>query len=160
MQIASLDRDAYDALAGITTGEQAQRLGAAAGRSLDVERFVAERDAHYLAHLDLVTARDDVVAVAREHRGRLALGLATGATRPTVEPTLGALGLADLFTTLVHLDDVENPKPAPDTYLLAAARLEVAPEHAVAYEDSDEGLASARAARMQAIDVRSVASAG
>ncbi len=50
------------------------------------------------------------------------------------------------FDTVLTLDDVTHGKPAPDLYLLAAARLGYAPEGCVAVEDSNHGVASAHAA--------------
>ena len=47
-------------------------------------------------------------------------------------------------------------KPAPDMFLEAARRLNVAPGECTVFEDSDEGLDAARAAGMSATDVRLV----
>ncbi len=48
-------------------------------------------------------------------------------------------------------DMVENGKPAPDIYLLAASRLGVAPAECVGVEDSNNGVRSIVAAGMRAI---------
>ena len=50
-------------------------------------------------------------------------------------------------------EDVDNPKPAPDPFLAAAARLGLAPADCLALEDSYHGIASAHAAGMMAIMV-------
>ena len=50
-------------------------------------------------------------------------------------------------------EDVANPKPAPDPFLAAAARLGLAPADCLALEDSYHGIASAHAAGMMAIMV-------
>ncbi len=52
------------------------------------------------------------------------------------------------------IDDVENGKPAPDLYLLAAKKLGVDPTKCVAYEDAGLGMESARRAGMAVVDVR------
>jgi HAD superfamily hydrolase (TIGR01509 family) len=57
------------------------------------------------------------------------------------------------FDTIVSGDEVENAKPHPDAYLRAAEKLGVAPEQAIAIEDSLAGLASAVAAGTIAIGV-------
>jgi HAD superfamily hydrolase (TIGR01509 family) len=54
----------------------------------------------------------------------------------------------------VTIDDVENGKPAPDLYLLAAKKLGVDPTKCVAYEDAELGMESARRAGMAVVDVR------
>lgn len=57
------------------------------------------------------------------------------------------------FEHVVTFDDVERPKPAPDPYLLAARLLRVDPAACIAFEDSDTGAASARAAGMTVVQV-------
>ncbi|MCE2596398.1 HAD family phosphatase [Motilimonas cestriensis] len=51
----------------------------------------------------------------------------------------------DHFTTGC---EVEHGKPAPDIYLLAAERLGIAPEHCLAFEDSNNGVRAAVSANM------------
>ena len=53
---------------------------------------------------------------------------------------------AELFEVIVSKDQVLNPKPAPDPYLLVLNLLDARPEDVVAVEDADGGVASARAA--------------
>lgn len=57
------------------------------------------------------------------------------------------------FAHVVTFDDVARPKPAPDPYLLAACLLGVEPARCLAFEDSDTGAASARAAGMTVVQV-------
>jgi len=57
------------------------------------------------------------------------------------------------FVTLVTGDEVENGKPHPEPYLVAAARLGVAAVDCVAIEDSPTGVASAEAAGVAVIAV-------
>lgn len=51
----------------------------------------------------------------------------------------------ELFDTMVLAGDVQRSKPAPDCWLLAAERLGVPAAECVAFEDSRNGLLSARA---------------
>lgn len=59
--------------------------------------------------------------------------------------TLGPRGL-DMFSVIACGDQVRAKKPAPDIYELALRGLELLPEHAIAFEDSPNGLRAARAA--------------
>jgi pseudouridine 5'-phosphatase len=61
--------------------------------------------------------------------------------------------LRKYVTTVVCGDDerLQNPKPAPDIYLLAAQALGVAPESCAALEDSLNGVLSSKAAGMRTI---------
>jgi len=56
-------------------------------------------------------------------------------------------------TTTVTAEDVENGKPDPDPYLLAAERLGVDPSDCVVFEDSPAGGLSGRAAGAQVVAV-------
>jgi beta-phosphoglucomutase-like phosphatase (HAD superfamily) len=61
--------------------------------------------------------------------------------------------LLHLFAAVATRADVEHGKPHPDLYLEAAARLHVAPETALAIEDSPAGTQSALAAGMRVVVV-------
>ena len=62
-----------------------------------------------------------------------------------LESTLGPRGL-DMFSVIACGDQVRAKKPAPDIYRLALGGLGMLPEHAVAFEDSPNGLRAAVAA--------------
>ncbi|MBN9546500.1 MAG: HAD family phosphatase [Alphaproteobacteria bacterium] len=65
---------------------------------------------------------------------------------------LEALELAEDFGAHVYSADlVTNGKPAPDIFLLAAARLNARPADCIVIEDSPGGIRAARAAGMTAI---------
>ncbi|NHN87833.1 HAD family hydrolase [Acetobacter conturbans] len=104
--------------------------------------------------LSSVKANAPVVALVREWAGRLPLAVASSGSREVVEAELAAIGLLETFSAIVTIEDVTRPKPAPDIYLLAARRLGVTPESCLVFEDSTEGLESARRAGMRAEDVR------
>jgi len=70
-----------------------------------------------------------------------------------VEGQLGRLGLLGHFDCVRTADDVERAKPDPDLYLAAAECLGVAPEEAVAFEDSPNGALAAKRAGMHCVVV-------
>ena len=59
------------------------------------------------------------------------------------------------MSTIVSGDQVENGKPAPDGYLLAAERLGMNPAECVAVEDTEAGVTSAADAGVVCIAVPS-----
>ena len=65
---------------------------------------------------------------------------------------IDAIGF-EAFDVVVSGDMVENGKPSPDCYLLAARQLGVDPAQSVAIEDSEYGVAAAVAAGMATIAV-------
>ncbi|EDY85124.1 haloacid dehalogenase-like hydrolase, putative [Verrucomicrobiia bacterium DG1235] len=60
-------------------------------------------------------------------------------------------GLLEHFDKIVTGDQVTNGKPHPEPYLLAAQRLEIDPQHCIAFEDSVNGIRSAHDAGMYTI---------
>lgn len=71
------------------------------------------------------------------------LALATSSARFEATLILDHLGFRNLFDHVITCDDVPKAKPAPDCYLLAAARLGTRPEECVVIEDSANGIRAA-----------------
>jgi HAD superfamily hydrolase (TIGR01509 family) len=103
------------------------------------------------AYLAGVTVRDGAAALVEALRSALRLGLASNTDRSLVSPALMATPFASAFEVVVTSDDVVNPKPAPDLYVLACRRLGVRPADAVAFEDSPAGVRSAHMAGLTVI---------
>jgi len=78
-------------------------------------------------------------------RGGVACALVTMSYRRFVDPILAGLP-EGTFTEIVTGDAVTHGKPHPEPYLVAAARLRLAPEDCLAIEDSEPGATSAVAA--------------
>ena len=79
--------------------------------------------------------------------------VATSTREPRASRKLAACGLLPYFAAVVTSSDVSHPKPAPDIYLLAAAKLGKAPSRCLALEDSPAGTRAALAAGMTVIQV-------
>ena len=123
-----LPRSLWLSLVG--TGEDAcrdvlaQRLGAEAA-----DAMLAHTDTLYEAIVEAgVPHRPGIVALLDwlEQRG-IPRAVATSTRRPLALHKLRRAGLLDRFDAICTSSDVEQPKPAPDVYLLAATRLGVAP---------------------------------
>jgi len=104
----------------------------------------------YWRHLPLLEGA--VQAVERMAK-RFRLGLASSSNRPIIELVLELAAIADRFEVTVSSEEVARGKPAPDVYLEALRRMEVAPARAAAIEDSTNGLLAARAAGMFVVAV-------
>jgi HAD superfamily hydrolase (TIGR01509 family) len=100
-----------------------------------------------------VAGRPGAIELVARLRGRLPLGVASNSPRRLVDTALATANLVGVFDAVVTSDDVVHAKPAPDLYLLACERLGVAPEDALALEDSASGVAAAKAAGMTCIAV-------
>jgi HAD superfamily hydrolase (TIGR01509 family) len=75
--------------------------------------------------------------------------VASGGSHEKLRLTLGLAGLYERFAgRIFSADEVEQGKPAPDLFLLAARRMGVAPAACIVVEDSRYGVQAARAANM------------
>jgi HAD superfamily hydrolase (TIGR01509 family) len=97
----------------------------------------------------------ELIAALRE--AGIPIGLVSNSTRAFVDAALAAAELDGAFAVTVVGEEVAEPKPAPDTYLAAAAALGVDPAGCVVLEDSPTGVHAGRAAGMYTIGVPSVA---
>lgn len=119
------------------------------------EQLLQEGNALFLEALHLLEPIEHVVEIAREQHGRLPMAVVTGGFRDVVVPSLDTVGITGLFDCIVTADDVTDSKPAPDLYLRAMELLGVGPDEVAVYEDSEIGMASARAAGIRTvIDIR------
>ena len=124
------------------------------GRQIDVDAFIACKQARFRKLLPGVQEIALVANIARTQHGRLPMAVVSGGFRCNVMTSLETTGLAKYFPVVLTADDPFPGKPAPDLFLEAARRLGVAPEHCQVFEDGDFGLDAARAAGMLATDVR------
>lgn len=153
----SFSEERFYALGGAPAHKILKMLAAEQGVELDADAVAHEKEHLFFdKYLDAAQPVEPIVAIARRYHGVKPLAVATGGIRKVIERCLTNLGIRALFDALVSCEDVAHHKPAPDTYLEAARKLGVDPSRCCAFEDTDIGLAAARAAGMTAIDVRPV----
>ncbi len=87
----------------------------------------------------------------------LRVALATGAVRAVMTDYLERVRMRGLFDATITRDDISCGKPAPDTYLVASAKLGTAPSRCLAFEDSAPGVESANAAGVPVVVVPDIA---
>jgi beta-phosphoglucomutase len=116
----------------------------------DVDAVIEERVRRYR---DAVSDGSSIGPAAREAvryaADRVPLAIVSGAARAEIEPVIEAAGLGGLFRTIVSADDVVHGKPDPEGYLQALPVLGVPPEDVLVFEDTEAGIASAKAAGMR-----------
>lgn len=118
------------------------------GTSLVPESVEAAKLEWYLAHHHRIQPVQAVVDFARAQAGKKPMAVASGSDAEIVRQGLEAIGILDLFQTIITPVDVATGKPAPDMFLLAAERLGVKPEGCLVFEDGLLGIQAADAAGM------------
>ncbi len=146
--------DFIDSHKGLPVDEVLRQYNVHSGDSLDVEKFIKEREERALERLHKVKAVDVVYDVVQRYRGILPMAVCSGSGRKSVMISLRAIGAADVFDEIITADDNFAPKPVPDMFLEAARRLKVNPQDCQVFEDGDAGLKAALSAGMTATDIR------
>jgi len=139
------------------------RLVGMGGDQLVPELFGREIDGADAAHADCWAAFKDEVQpfpgaaelLRRLHDAGLAVVLATSASSDDVAEMRKRLGADDAIDAVVHREDVERSKPAPDIFETARTRAGIDPRRVLVIGDSVWDVEAARAARMACITVES-----
>ena len=146
--------DAQRAMMGMSSPEWSRYMHDVIGLPDPPERIseeVVERLAElYRRQLPLI---DGAVEAVRRIGTHWPLGIASSSNRPLIDLFLELTGTQELFRTTVSSEEVASGKPAPDVYLEAAARLELAPDRCAAIEDSENGIRAASSAGMHVLAI-------
>lgn len=120
----------------------------------EVERLRGIRNALYAERLQAgVAALAGIEAVLAALHGRVAMGVVTSSNPDHFEIIHRRTGLLRYFDFVLTNRDYAHTKPHPAPYLAALQRCRLAPEQCIAVEDSERGLAAARAAGLRCIVV-------
>lgn len=148
-----MQRDWYLERAGYSEHALMDLFDTDHGVVVDREQVIALMRQRFLMDIAAVHEITAVASIARTYQNTFPMAVASGGSRQIVSACLEATDLIRLFATIVTIEDVARPKPAPDLFLEAAHRLGVEPSRCVVFEDSPQGLAAAERAGMRAIDV-------
>lgn len=119
----------------------------------NVKDIIDEKDRVVWDEIDKVEPIIPVVNVAKEYFGKIPMAVGTGADRRRAEHMLEASGLIHMFPVIVPAEDVQNHKPAPDTFLRCAELMGVDPKFCLVFEDAISGIKAAEAGGMKWIKV-------
>ena len=122
------------------------------GRSLDQMSLLARRRRR---ELELIQSQPVLPGVRHylesARKMKLRVGLASSSPCEWVVGHLERLGLIGYFDAITASDDVRCTKPDPALYQTTVEWLEVAPNEAVAFEDSLNGLIAAKRAGLYCV---------
>jgi len=134
----------------LETGGMAERVS-----RTEKDALAARKNAWYVEMLEGMTPGEILPGALECLRGFRAVGIRTslGSASRNAGRILERLGLTAMLDAVVDGNDVEQVKPAPDVFLLAAKRIGIAPSACVVFEDAQAGLEAACAGGMRAVAV-------
>ena len=121
--------------------------------TIDMPKFNVDARAYVMEHLvvQYMPGAEELVKFLKSKGVKLAI--ASGSSRDEIHHHLNELGDTHYFDVIVGGPDVDNCKPAPDIFLLAAEKLGTKPEDCYVLEDSENGIRAGFAAGMKTIGV-------
>jgi beta-phosphoglucomutase family hydrolase len=122
----------------------------------DVKRILREKFDYFVDYtnenpIQPVYAAESFLKSLAQYQIRVAL--ATSSRSEKVQMVLTQLNFLQYFEIIVTGNEVTNGKPAPDIFLLAAARLGLQPEECLVIEDGPIGVAAAKSANMKCVAI-------
>lgn len=84
---------------------------------------------------------------------RIPMAIATSSNTQIIDAVLEKLKLVGIFDVICSAEDELYGKPHPGVYLTTAKKLGIDPEYCLTFEDSPNGVLSAKAAQMKCIAV-------
>lgn len=94
---------------------------------------------------------DELLDYLKENNYKIAV--ASSSDLDHIKNNLEKTGVNHYIDVIASGEEVENGKPAPDVFLLAAERLNISPENCLVLEDSKFGIQAAHSANMRVIMV-------
>ena len=124
------------------------------GRTIDRDAIRRARRQRFAELMEGEALLPGVEARLREARQfGMKVAIVSSSPREWIEKYLSRFGLIDAFDAILCADDVTNTKPDPELYLAALTKLGVRAEQAIVFEDSPNGIASAKDAGLYCVAV-------
>jgi HAD superfamily hydrolase (TIGR01509 family) len=136
------------------------KLGEVTGRPVDPVALREEKRRRFWQVIKMEPMPGVRALLDELYAAGVPLALASSAEASWINKATAQLDVVRYFQFIVTGDDVTHRKPHPEGYLLAARRLGVETSRCVAVEDSQHGLAAAKAAGMKAVAIPNWLTAG
>ncbi|MGC0772039.1 MAG: HAD-IA family hydrolase [Candidatus Acidiferrum sp.] len=149
----AFEEELFYAWGGRPTEEIIATLNQKHGLKMPVESVAGRKEELYFELLPQLKVVPEVLEHIEAQHGRIPFAVVSGSARDSVTASLVTLNLLDRFDTLVCAGDYKKSKPHPEAFLLAAAKLQVAPNACLVFEDTEMGIQAATAAGMASVKV-------
>jgi beta-phosphoglucomutase family hydrolase len=150
----SIEKDFFMSLTGKPVEEISQIIVSHYNSDAEPEAILKEKQTYTMQRLPQIKPVEAVANVLFENAGKLPMAVGTGSDRKRALAMLDNAGLTKYFSAIVCAEDVENHKPAPDTFLRCAELMGVEPKFCQVFEDGAFGIKAAEDGGMIATDVK------
>lgn len=139
--------------AGMKTSKVFDDLLKNQSQSYDVEKLMVEKwtSTFRLCKSGIVEVEGAVELIHTLYDKGFKMAVASASNQIYVRNVIKSLNLEKYFEFLVSGDMVMNGKPDPEIFLLAASKLEIAPENCLVIEDGVSGMQAAKSGNMKCI---------
>lgn len=130
-------------------------IGGITASQEDFDRWMVEKNEDYLEYIEKMDASEilpdvpKVLNFLKQKNIPIALGSASKNARPILEK----VNLLSYFDAIVDGNDVTKAKPDPEVFLIAARKLNAAPEKCLVFEDAVAGIQAANNANMISVGI-------
>lgn len=144
---------------GLPTREKLNLLSSAKGLPASMHRLIDDLKQRYTSELLTKSCKPcarHIEMLTRLRSENYKLAVASNSVRKTIELALAGTGLAGYFDFYLSSQDVLKPKPDPQIYLAAFARLQMEPGECLILEDHPAGLKAAYGSGAHVLKVEKV----
>ncbi len=150
-----LKKELYSKFAGTTSMSLWKTLIEEFHLDKNPKELSAESDRRFVDEL-LNTEQIQLFEGAREvlinlNKKGIPIALASSSSRMVVDAVIDRFNIRQYFNAVITGSDIQNSKPHPEIFLLAAKKLKVAPSDCIVIEDSPNGVKAAQLAGINCI---------
>ncbi len=110
-----------------------------------VERIHQRKKDCYSRYLDKARVNWHLIFILKDMARDYYRVIVTTASRKNTEEILSYYNLLGEFDMMLTQENINNPKPNPEGFMLAMNKLKVKPEDTIIFEDSEVGIEAAQA---------------
>jgi beta-phosphoglucomutase len=144
---------------GLPTSKKLDMLSVQYGLPRELHGFINEMKQAYTMELVNSLCKPMFVheyALSRLKAEGYQLAVASNSIRSTVEIMMQRASLDKYLNVMLSASDVTKPKPDPEIYLTAIAKLGLTPQECLIVEDNENGIRAARASGAHVLEVKEV----
>ncbi len=135
---------------GVSEAEESKDMVVRFNLPISAEELVQAKRTLYKQLLkdNVITQPGLMELLEKLHQYNYKTAIGSSSTLKNIKAVINKLKISSLIGTYASAEEVNNGKPAPDVYLLAAKKLGVSPAGCLVLEDAPKGVQAAKAAGM------------